>query len=57
MIRFINQFLGGHDRPSTDFSQFFTEAPAREQKKVVKRAVEQANRDQLDKVRQAKSGR
>ena len=52
----IIRFFTGSGRqadPSTDFSQFVAGASSREKKRVVKKAVEQANADQLAKVLEA----
>lgn len=39
----------------SDFSDFFVHAPAKEQKKVIKSAVEGANKQQKDMSNKAKS--
>ncbi len=55
MQKILRLFTGSGRKgdPSTDFSQFIVTASSREKKRVVKKAIEQANEDQLTKVLEA----
>lgn len=46
----IRRFFGGTDAQTSDFSQFFREAPPAEKKERILKAVRKANEDQRQMV-------